>query len=282
MTSPEEARTIIGAAPQIFRRPLLFVGPKDPMLQVATFLAIGPQIYADGLVVLEGDRLAGRIGGYALACHILDAREGWLDARAEDIMDPLERPVQSGDPVKAALDIFRETKFAFVPVAHGGKVVASLSVRDLLGTVTSGEKAALLGSQVVTGNDDTSVLDSLRLMVERGVRNLVFMERDGPYVLNDRKVLEYLLSHDASERSTRHGFEGFETVRAKALEPVRGVQAAAGATAAEAARLLADISTPCIFIDGNRTVVVVTPWDVVMKTAAAAAAAATTSGSQAL
>ena len=44
---------IIDAAAHIFRRPCLFVDPTDKMLQIATFLAIGPQIYADGLVVID-------------------------------------------------------------------------------------------------------------------------------------------------------------------------------------------------------------------------------------
>ena len=46
--------SIRAAAPQIFRRPLLFVNPDDSILQVATFLAPGLQIYVDGLVVLDG------------------------------------------------------------------------------------------------------------------------------------------------------------------------------------------------------------------------------------
>ncbi|HET7284953.1 MAG TPA: hypothetical protein VFI70_09735 [Nitrososphaeraceae archaeon] len=41
------------AAAHIFRRPFLFVNPTAHMLQIATFLAIGPQIYADGLIVIN-------------------------------------------------------------------------------------------------------------------------------------------------------------------------------------------------------------------------------------
>jgi hypothetical protein len=37
------------AAPHILRRPFLFVEPNTRMLQIATFLAIGPQIYVDGM-----------------------------------------------------------------------------------------------------------------------------------------------------------------------------------------------------------------------------------------
>jgi hypothetical protein len=41
------------AAPNILRRPILFVESNTPMLQLATFLAIGPEIYVDGLLVID-------------------------------------------------------------------------------------------------------------------------------------------------------------------------------------------------------------------------------------
>lgn len=41
------------AAPHIFRRPFLLVERDTRMLQIATFLAIGPQIYVDGLMVID-------------------------------------------------------------------------------------------------------------------------------------------------------------------------------------------------------------------------------------
>lgn len=43
------------AAPHIFTRPFLFVEPNTRMQQLGTFLAIGPQIYVDGLVVISED-----------------------------------------------------------------------------------------------------------------------------------------------------------------------------------------------------------------------------------
>lgn len=71
------------AASHIFSRPLLYVAPNDDLVHTATFLAIGPQIYAGGLVVLNGDRLVGRIGGWHLASHILEKKErGFMGMQA--------------------------------------------------------------------------------------------------------------------------------------------------------------------------------------------------------
>ena len=41
------------AAPHIFRRPFLFVESNTQMLQIATFFVIGPQIYVDGIIVID-------------------------------------------------------------------------------------------------------------------------------------------------------------------------------------------------------------------------------------
>jgi hypothetical protein len=60
------------AAPHIFRRPFLFVEPNTRMLQIATFLAIGPQIYVDGVIVIDDDKVQrGRPVGRISSKHII-------------------------------------------------------------------------------------------------------------------------------------------------------------------------------------------------------------------
>jgi CBS domain-containing protein len=257
--------TIREVAPHIFQRPLLYVGPSDSMLQVATFLATGPQIYVDGLVVLEGrKRLMGRIGGYALASHILTTREKWLEGRASDLVEPLEHPLQEDDPIENALRIFMETRFAFMPVASKGEIVASLSIRDLLG-VARGIRTQVneLASPLLTIDNDASVLDALRFMVDKGVRNLVFATRDdgSHYVINDRKVLAYLLCPQTKELVSRKSFEVLAHIKLSSLGAVRGKQVDEKSTVGSAAHLFSDIGITCLF-SGNR---ILTPWDIVMK-----------------
>ena len=45
----------------VFRRPYLSVSPETPFLELGTFLAIGYQIYVDGLIVAIDKKLVGRI-----------------------------------------------------------------------------------------------------------------------------------------------------------------------------------------------------------------------------
>ena len=44
--------------PDLFERPILFVHSDTKLIELTSYLAIGPQIYADGLLVMEqsGDR----------------------------------------------------------------------------------------------------------------------------------------------------------------------------------------------------------------------------------
>ena len=67
---------IKNAAPHIFTGQFLFVEPNTRMLQIGTFLAIGPQIYVDGLVVIsENDK--GQ-GCKHIISKLLDSDYRWL------------------------------------------------------------------------------------------------------------------------------------------------------------------------------------------------------------
>ncbi len=249
------------SAPQIFRRPMLYVGPDDEIIHAATFLAFGPQIYADGLVVMHSGRLVGRIGGERIVRHILGRKEKWLDAKAGDIVERLESPLDAEAPVKSALDIFLQTRFAFMPVATEGRVVASLSVRDLLALADKGQKAGELASSLTTVQEDMGVAEALRFMVEKGVRNLVALRQDGPYVINDRKILEFLLGHEARQLVTEKGFLALDHVPLSRIGFSKGRTINPEESAASAARMLSDVRMPCIFVGYK----ILTPWDVVVK-----------------
>jgi CBS domain-containing protein len=257
-----QSLTIKEAAPKIFQRPTLSISPDDPLFQAVTFLATGPQIYADGLVVIYGKKLVGRIGGYALSSHILQTKERWLEGKAADIAETITHPLQESDAVGKVLEIFAKTRFAFMPVALGEQLVASLSIRDLLGAAGRIEqKAASLASRLITIDGDASVVDALKFMLERGVRNLVSMEGEDPYVINDRKVLGYLFGPKTRERISVMGFDSLEKVRLQSLGRTRGRRIDPEMSSYEAARLLSDVETSCFF-SGDK---ILTLWDLVMK-----------------
>jgi predicted transcriptional regulator len=140
------------AAPHIFTRPFLFVEPNTRMLQIATFLAIGPQIYVDGLVVVSDNdkgqrtRPVGRIGTKHIISNLLDSDyPDWLEKQASQIMDSTVGALEMDSTLRSALEVFDMTRFAFAPIVanrdneRNGEigssslvVTAALAIRDIL------------------------------------------------------------------------------------------------------------------------------------------------------
>src|SRR5437870_3745451 len=196
----ELERPISDVVPHIFKRPVLTVRPNDSLLYVGTFLATGPQIYVDGLVVVDNQKPVGRIGGQHIIQYILQHQKDWPQATAFDIMDHPSWMVDAGDPLDAALRIFSKTKFAFVPVTVNNTVATSLSVRDVLRIVANSKLDTAIGelsSRLVSAEHDTSIEKALQLMLQNGIRNLaVRNEKDHTGIINDRKILEFLVSYE--------------------------------------------------------------------------------------
>ena len=82
--------SVIDVFPEIFERPFLFVYSNTKLIELSTYLAIGPQIYADGMLVFQqqeeddekqrkvgGDaminrrKVIGRISGKHIICHTI-------------------------------------------------------------------------------------------------------------------------------------------------------------------------------------------------------------------
>jgi CBS domain-containing protein len=276
----QEDLSIREAVPHIFQRPLLYISSSDPMLQAATFLSTGPQIYVDGLVVLDDSgksNLVGRIGGYALAKHILSTRERWLEGNSSEILEPVQRPLYENDLLVKALEVFAETRFAFVPIASSISspsssnrdtmmaIIASLCIRDLLGIASrelKNTRVKEITSEVLTIDVDATVLGALEFMVREGIRNLVFFRHGKPYLINDRKVLAYILSKtkQGKKMSSPDFEQNIANIKLNAIGATKGKQIDPEVSADLASQQF-DLETPCLFA-GDK---ILTPWDVVMK-----------------
>ena len=97
------------------------------MLQIATFLAIGPQIYVDGLVVVTDDdrgqrtRPIGRISSKHIISKILESNyPDCLETKASQIMDSTAEALEMDSTLSSALEVFDKTRFAFVPIVANG------------------------------------------------------------------------------------------------------------------------------------------------------------------
>jgi CBS domain-containing protein len=264
MQLTELEKSIGDIAPHIFKRPVLSVGPQDSLLQVGTFLAIGPQIYVDGLVVLDGKKPVGRIGGQHIVSYILEHEDGWFQSSASQIMSHSPSIVEASEPLSVALDIFAKTRFGFVPITIEDKVVTTLSIRDILRALTGKLVTPVreLSSSLISVKYNTSIRKALELMLEKGIRNLLVRNENNEDIgiINDRKILEFLLSYEG--RRIIAGPMGLDAVSLDLLDMAAPKYVKQSIPACTAAEFLSDINTPCLLLHNNR---IVTPWDVVMK-----------------
>jgi CBS domain-containing protein len=265
------------AVPHIFKRPLLSVRPSDSLLQVGTFLALGPQIYVDGLVVLnDNNGAAGTIGGRHIAEYILyHQKSDWPAASASDIMTRFDSTVEADHSLTVALDIFAKTEFAFVPVTIDNRVVTSLSVRDLLKIIPAlrlDTPIRELSSSLIAIDGKTSIGNALEIMLEQGVRSLAVREAEentgaktaaaAPSILNDRKILEFLISHDGRQALISKGVMQLFEIEVNTLDLQEPIVVDPDTSASTAAGLF-DVSVPFLLLDQQNSIL--TPWDVVMK-----------------
>jgi hypothetical protein len=89
-------------------------------------------------------------------------------------------------------------------------------------------------------------------------------------IINDRKILEFLLSHKGREVMDSNGIAGLADIDIiNYLDTISAKKVKHDTTVSEAAELLMDIHNPCLILEEEREKKdnsIVTPWDVVMKT----------------
>ena len=253
------------SVPQIFKRPYLSVLPNTTLMQIAPFMAIGPQIYVDGLVVLEGEKPIGKISSKQILLAIINSKyPDWLKKTALQIMDTSEISLEMDYPMSRAIDIFNQTSFAYIPITKSGLVVASLSVRDVLPVVMTTTFDATLkdiASPLVILSKTTNLKLALNLMFQKKIRNIIVESSNGYGIINDRKILEFLFSQNGRKIMDMNSL-GIQAVEIDLIDKLSAMRVSDTTTVSKAAELLMDINIPCVLLNKS----IVTPWDIVMKT----------------
>ena len=289
------------AAPHIFQRPVLSVDSNTQMLQVATFLAIGPEIYVDGLLVIDEvqrGKPMGRISSRRIISCILDC--GYPDCmqkNASQMMDGFVMPLELDSPLKRALEVFKTTGFAFVPILaksddmverHSLRVAASLAIRDILPLIA---KASIsmpvkeFASRLISLNGETTVREALDCMLDKSIRN-IGIKRELAYqvdsgtiggderkkdaklyrIINDRNILGFLLSHNGREVLYRKGIIRLADISFIDNLDTTLTTVNSNTTISGAAELLMDVHNPFLIYERDENEMsIISPWDIVMK-----------------
>ena len=264
MSLPEDI-SIKESADQIFKRPALSISPDTLLPQVATFLAIGPQIYVDGLVVTAGKEPVGRISSKHILQNIINSHHAeWLNKTASELMDRNVLSIEMNSSLGAAMKIFGETRFAFLPITEKGSLIASLGIRDILPLIVNTNidtPARYASSPTVYVAKEIDLKHTLDIMLMKGIRNVAIQDGTDTYLINDRKILEFLFSPKGRE-IFRIGKTEIGSIKIDDLDLIPVSKMDDDITITKAAKLLMDIRKPCVLFENS----IVTPWDVVMKT----------------
>ena len=208
-----------------------------------------------------------------------------------------------------ALEVFDKTKFAYVPITANNssdkigstrdstaeereeEVVASLSIRDILPIIAKmniDRPMIDLSSSLISVDKNSSIRYVIDLMIKLGIRNIGIRgdNEDSSKtnnhnnhnrktkllrIINDRKILEFLLSHDGRNIMRANGIDGLADIDIiNHLDILSIKKVKCDTTTSKAAELLMDICNPCLIMDrrayGGEDYSILTPWDIVMKT----------------
>jgi len=278
---------VVDVFPYIFKRPFIPIVLDTPLYQFSVFLAIGPEIYVDGLVVLEknNQQVVGRLGCRNILSHLLKTRYSeWRSTTADQIMkrrhkEEEEEMINIDSPVSKVIELFKKTKFAFTPIITKERnVVAILTIRDFLPIVKNNDNAettpiSQISSKLTSIDKNTDILKAIEIMLKKGIRNIgITKNKNKPSeiigVINDRKILEFLLSYTGRQIMKDLEQKTISHIRLTRLTenldiyPMREVPQ--DISIKVAANLLTEMERPFLILEGKDKIV--TPWDIVMKT----------------
>lgn len=273
---------VVNIFPHIFNRPFIPIVLDTPLSQFSVFLAIGPEIYVDGLVVLEktGQQVVGRIGCKNILSHLLNnGYSAWQNTIADQIMERMykedEVMIEMNSPVSKVIELFKKTKFAFTPIIKDGNVVAVLTIRDFLPIIKNKDKAetipiSKISSKLTSIDKNTNILKAIDIMLKEGIRNIGITENGSDPskvigVVNDRSILEFLLSHNGRQLMKDLEQEILSHIRiGKNMKIYQIEEVPQDDSIKTAASLLTEMERPFLILKGKDKIV--TPWDIVMKT----------------
>ena len=100
------------------------------------------------------------------------------------------------------MKIFGETRFAFLPITEKDSLIASLGIRDILPLIVNTNidtPARYVSSPTVYVSKETNLKHTLNIMLMKSIRNVVIQDGTNTYIINDRKILEFLFSPKGKE-----------------------------------------------------------------------------------
>ena len=179
-------------------------------------------------------------------------------------MDRNVLSIEMNSSLGAALKILGESRFAFLPITEKCSLISSLGIRDILPLIVKTNidtPARYVSSPTVYVAKRIDLKHTLDIILMKGIRNVVIQDGTNTYLINDRKIVEFLFSPKGRE-IIRMGKTEIGSIKIDDLDIIPVSKMDDDITIAKAAKLLMDVRKPCVLFENS----FVTPWDVVMKT----------------
>ena len=225
-----------------------------------------------------------------------------MQKNASQMMDGLVMPLEMDSPLKKPLSFFKTTGFAFVPIIAKSddvedgpslRIAASLSIRDILPLIAKANLSISVkdfASRLVSVSGKSSIRNALDHMLNKSIRNIGISgeflyqidssikggdergkEANLCHIINDRKILEFLLSHNGRQVLLKDGIAGLADISINNnLDMISLTAVKFYTTVSRVAELFMDMHNPCLILESNEKEskenrYIITPWDIVMK-----------------
>ena len=124
------------------------------------------------------------------------------------------------------------------------------------------ENAYDCGSPIISVNQKTSLGDVIEIMLRQGIRNLVITGDKRVSMVNDRNILDYLLSGECASEWKLDGKESLYRKPIASMHKTHLPQVERDLSLSGAASWLSSYDTTALIIGNDR---IVSPWDFTMK-----------------
>lgn len=256
-------------APHIFDRQATIIPTSASLLDAASLLLPGLTVFVNGIVIAVEQRPLGRVGSKQILKAIWDSKKtkvNVLELGVHSVMvDIGKKRIEPESPLRDALEIFKATKFAFVPVCdENGKVLTSFAVRDILPFIAKSSleiPSNTVSSKLKTISKDASVRHALKTMFEENIRKVIIEIRDNGnqifYSVTDRDMIEFFISQKARRAFSTGEISKLLDTRIMSLVTKPIPRIAPENSISEAAKVLIETPAPVSAVGAS----IITPMD---------------------
>lgn len=256
-------------APRVFDRKATIIPTSASLLDAASLLLPGLTVFVNGIVVATGQRPLGRIGSKQILKTIYENQKkkiNPLELGVHSVMvDIGKKRIEPESPLRDALEIFKATKFAFVPVCDkNGKVLTSFAIRDILPFIAKSGidiPSNEISSKLKTISKDASVRHALKTMFEENIRKVIIAISNNDdqvfYSVNDRDMIEFFISAKARGAFAKGEISKLLDARIMSLVTKPLPRIAPESSISEAAKVLMETPAPASAVGAS----IVTPLD---------------------